>query len=105
MKSPNAIRTCWIAHVKRDLNLTRGKSHRNQGDKVGPPPDQIYNTIKQVIEEFRKKEGRVPTYSEIQKAAFLKLQANNSDPFLETDKWAIPTGIKDLSERHHEYLK
>lgn len=105
MNSPNAIRTCWIAYVKRDLNLTRGKSHRNQGDKIGPPPDPVYKAIREVIEDFRNTQGRIPTYHEIQKAALLKLQANNSDPFLETEKWAMSTGIKDLSERHHDYLE
>ena len=107
MNSSASIRTCWIALVKRELGLTRGRAPNNLGNLVPPPPLSVRKAIKDFIEEFRAKEGRVPTYKEIQKGAFLrlKLPSPETDPFFQVENWALETGIPDLAQEHHRYIE
>jgi len=107
VESFESIRTCWIARVKRELGLSRGQAANNLGDVVPPPPPHIYGAIREFIEEFRSREGRVPTYREIQRGAFLKLKSpsGETDPFLHVDDWAMETGMPDLASEHHRYLE
>jgi hypothetical protein len=43
----------WIALVKRELGLTRGRAPNNLGNLVPPPPLSVRQAIKDFIEEFR----------------------------------------------------
>ena len=107
MNSAASIKTCWIAWVKRELGLTRGRAPNNLGDVVPPPPPSVHQAIKEFIEEFRAKEGRIPTYKEIQKGAFGKLKSPSpeTDPFFHVENWALETGIPDLAQEHHRYIE
>lgn len=107
MNSCASIKTCWIARVKRELGLTRGRAPNNLGDAVPPPPPPVRQAIKEFIEEFRAREGRVPTYKEIQKGAFLKLKSPSpeTDPFVYAEDWALETGMPDLAREHHRYAE
>ena len=45
-----------------------------------------------------KKEKKIPKYREVQKKGTSKLEPPKPDPFLNVDKWAVDTGIRELSE-------
>ena len=107
MHSFASIKTCWIAWVKRELGLTRGRAPNNLGNIVPPPPPAVRQAIRDFIEEFRAQQGRVPTYKEIQRGAFLKLKfpSPETDPFLQVENWALETGIPDLAREHHRYIE
>lgn len=105
MNSPASIKTCWIAWVKREMGLTRGRAPNNLGNLVPPPPPPVRQAIREFIEEFRVKEGRIPTYREIQKGVFLRLKCPSpeADPFFRADEWALETGAADLAQEHDRY--
>jgi len=107
LNSSASIRTCWIAWVKRELGLTRGRAPNNLGNLVQPPPPSVQRAIRDFIEEFRAKEGRIPTYKEVQKGVLpmLKIPSPEADPFFQVKDWAVKTGIPDLAQEHHRYIE
>lgn len=98
------IKTCWIAKVKRDLGLTRGKAWNNKSYKIPSPPSNIEEAIKTFILETMEKEKRIPIYSEVQKKVKLRI-LNETDPFLKAKDWAIETGISNLAQEHDRYAE
>lgn len=49
-------KTCWIAHVKEKMGLTVKRSHRRQGERKHPCPNNKQKYIEEVVQELLNKE-------------------------------------------------
>ena len=70
MKSPNTIKTCFVAQVKEEMGFPVTRAHNRISDeRKVKAPDWLKPIIKQAILELNK-EKENPTYKEIQQRAF-----------------------------------
>ncbi len=47
------VKTCWIAHIKRDHNATtRRASNRGSGKVKHPCPPEIYPKLEKILKEL-----------------------------------------------------
>tara|TARA_Y100001936_G_C16001451_1_gene628141 strand:+ start:97 stop:336 length:240 start_codon:yes stop_codon:yes gene_type:complete len=52
-KHGRVVKTCWIAHAKEICGLKPRRSHRRQGKRVYPCPDEKLPWIKEAFRHYK----------------------------------------------------